>query len=148
MEIGVENLAKISAIVAKAQSEIDEIAPGMVDIKTVFSHWNIPESEITRNCNRVIHLICDHFDITVEKFKSAARDRKLVDARKYFFKYIKETWPQLSLVVIGRLINKDHATVLHSVKVFNSLYETDSLFRERYDHLEILLNSMLSKTRR
>lgn len=147
MELGSEKLAKIAHIVKKAQSEIDEIAPGMVDIRTVFSNWNIPSPEISRRMNMIVDYLCDHLSISKEDFKSNSRKRTLVDARKYYFKYVKTHYPGISLIVLGRSINKDHATVLHSIKTFDSLYKTDRVFEQQYKSVVQFIDTMLSKTR-
>jgi hypothetical protein len=41
-----------------------------------------------------------------------------------------------TLSTIGKLINKDHATVMHSVKSIHNMYDTDKRFRAMYDRID------------
>ena len=53
-----------------------------------------------------------NFDLNVKK-----RKRELVYSRAVYFKLAREHTKE-SLHRIGRLVNKDHATALHGIKVF------------------------------
>ena len=37
---------------------------------------------------------------------------------------------------IGKIFGKDHATISHSKKTINNLYDTDSRFREQFDRID------------
>ncbi len=58
------------------------------------------------------------------------RIRPIVEIRCYF-SFIARTMGY-GLVEIARHIKKDHTTVMHYVKTFNSLYETQQNFRDTY----------------
>ena len=62
------------------------------------------------------------------------RKRKLVDARIIYAKIAREY--NYSFKSIGRLIGKDHATIIHYMKNFDWLFSTDTEFRERYIYLK------------
>ena len=51
-----------------------------------------------------------------------SRKRHLVYQRMYLYKYLRET-KLLTIAKIGRLFNKDHATVIYSLKQFDSILE-------------------------
>ena len=36
---------------------------------------------------------------------------------------------------IGRLLGKDHSTVLHAIKAVNNMYDTDKQYRAMYDRI-------------
>lgn len=56
-------------------------------------------------------------DITQE-----CRKREIIEARALYFYLIKQLYPKRSLQLIGDSLNKNHATVIHSLKNYN-LYE-------------------------
>ncbi len=45
-------------------------------------------------------------------------------------------------VSIGRHINRDHTTVINSIRTFRNLYQTDEVFRMRYFNI---INHIKSK---
>lgn len=58
------------------------------------------------------------------------RIRPIVEIRCYF-SFIARTMGY-GLAEIARYMKKDHTTVMHHVKTFNSLYETQQNFRDTY----------------
>ena len=40
------------------------------------------------------------------------------------------------MTTIGQFLdNRDHSTVINSVRVFENLYQTDDIFREKYERI-------------
>lgn len=69
---------------------------------------------------------------TVVKLTSKLRKREIVELRHMYFHMAKEIG--FSLVSIGEHIgNRDHTTVIHGIKSFKSLYETDDTYRKKYN---------------
>ena len=63
------------------------------------------------------------------------RKRQYVDARAMAC-FIMSRKLNLTLSQIGEILNKNHATVLHSLKLFDNLYETDYRFKEKFDKIK------------
>ncbi|MDP2338048.1 MAG: helix-turn-helix domain-containing protein [Bacteroidota bacterium] len=82
--------------------------------------------------------IIEHLGITPEQIRIKTRKRETVLARQMaHFKSVRFTWHTLS--AIGSYFGeKDHATVLHSVRSINNLLDTDYEFCEQ--HEEFLKN--------
>lgn len=77
------------------------------------------------------NIICTNMNVTEEELLSKRRNRYIVDAR-HLFTYLIKQETDFSLSTIGRMIGgKDHATVLHSNKVWNNLLDTDMNYRIR-----------------
>ena len=75
---------------------------------------------------------------------SKLRDRDSVEARAVFFKLVREK-TDLTLSAMGKLVNRDHATALHGIRVvFPSLeyYNKDlhTLYLHMLDEDNILAN--------
>lgn len=73
--------------------------------------------------------------IGYEDLKKKSRRRSLVEGRKMYCYFIKNKlgW---SLKQIGDSIgNRDHTTVIHNIKGFGDLYQTDDTFRDISDRV-------------
>lgn len=66
--------------------------------------------------------------------KRKTRKREYVDARAIAF-YIIKTELNLSLDAIGKFFEKNHATVLHGLRVFYNLIETDKSFKNKFNKI-------------
>lgn len=73
---------------------------------------------------------------------SSKRYRELVDIRHMFF-YFARRYTLMSLSEIGRYANKDHATVLHSCKMFQTIYDVDEEYRNKAHTIDAEYNSAI-----
>lgn len=81
-------------------------------------------------------VICDHFELPVEKIHSNTRRREIVIARQLAMFFAKKHTKN-SLASIGAQCGKrDHATVLHACKTVQNLIETDKSFKSLVDELD------------
>jgi chromosomal replication initiation ATPase DnaA len=72
--------------------------------------------------------------------KTRYRGRKYVEARQLFTTFmVRHT--KRTLQDIGDMVGRDHATVLHSVKVINNMCDTDSKFKAMYNRIDKSLNN-------
>lgn len=101
-------------------------------------------SQLKVNYDELAEIVCSVFNVTQGELTSTRRHRHLVDARKAFFYFALQLRDrqkrQDSLVSIGRMLGKDHATVIHSVKQANSLIETDEEFRNKVSRIDDKVN--------
>jgi len=77
-------------------------------------------------------IVCDEMDITIEDFENnlSRQFRKYVIPRQIIF-YILKNYENMTITAIGKLLNKDHATVVYSCKVIQNLIDTDKFLREK-----------------
>jgi hypothetical protein len=83
--------------------------------------------------NKIIELINQELavDITQE-----CRKREIIEARALYFYIIKKLYPKMSLQRIANPLNKNHATVIHSLKNYT--------YYEKYNpKLEDIKNNIL-----
>ena len=73
-------------------------------------------------------------EITGMDLAAKSRVREVVDVRRVAFKLTK-TLTKSSLTSIGKLYNKDHATVLHGIKTFDYLVDHSD-----FKHIKIMYN--------
>ena len=68
----------------------------------------------------IIKLSCYYCDIKREEFDSPNRDKEILFARYFVAYYLRNNYNTtnkvLSLKRIGKLINRDHATVLNAIR--------------------------------
>ena len=82
----------------------------------------------------IIREVCKFFDIPIKTIKQNSLKREVVECRQFCMFYIREK-TALSLDRIGKIFNKDHATVLYSIKnvknliKFNGYDERDAWMR-------------------
>lgn len=57
--------------------------------------------------------------------RSSKRTRELVYMRYVCYHVIRKRFPLLTLIAIGNLFNKDHATVIHGLEMYESLKNYD-----------------------
>ena len=75
--------------------------------------------------------ICLYWGVSSDDLLSSCRDRTLVYAR-HSLRYLLYQDKNLPLAEIGTLTNCDHATVLHSVKVFRIMVKQDYMFNQLF----------------
>ncbi len=84
--------------------------------------------------DRILNIVTEEFGVTVSEIQGKRRERRIVEARQ-LISYIMVVRMKLTLNHTGihALGGRDHTTVIHSIRKFNNLYETDELYREKSD---------------
>ncbi len=65
--------------------------------------------------DKILEAICEMLQVSVSRVLSGRRHKELVFARKLFF-YVCRNLLNFSLNQCGKLMNKDHSTVIHDLK--------------------------------
>lgn len=94
---------------------------------------------------RVVAAICIYYEMDISEFYNSyhSRIRKYVKIRQiasYFFKL----YTDLSLHDIGYAFNKDHATVLNSIKKVKNYIDTDKQFKRQIEELNDIIKPILT----
>jgi len=66
---------------------------------------------------KIESVVCDRLKIPVQEFRSVKRSRHLVEARNIFFCIARKLNTDLTFKQIGEYVNKNHATVMHGIKI-------------------------------
>jgi len=74
--------------------------------------------------------VSEYTGISIENLKSKSRDRPFVYARNLFCFAAKAIYQHAGTTAIGKIINRDHATVLHSLRMANDFIYTGDPFSE------------------
>lgn len=86
---------------------------------------------------KILTEVCNHFEVTTEELRSKRRLLNLVLARSFYAKLCMELVPRITKVNIGKRLQKDHSTIIHSLQQFES-----RLFQ--YKHLNDVYTRMKS----
>lgn len=80
----------------------------------------------------LMNIINEYYQIDI---RSTSRERNYVQGRFFFYRYMR-THTTLSLKVLATFIcNHDHSTVIHALKKFEDLHNTDKQFRHDYNQI-------------
>jgi len=83
----------------------------------------------------IVNSVVNVTGIEFIKIQSVTRKREILYAR-HLFCYFARKRTKLSLQEIGNILNRDHATVLHSVKTVKDLLTYDREFIEIVPEIE------------
>ena len=83
----------------------------------------------------VKEIVEDYFKLKID---SRTRQRKYVEARAIYYKLLREN-SRMSLQAIGKTMNRDHATALHSLRQIKDWLEYDKEIKRDYN----IINSRL-----
>ena len=86
---------------------------------------------------KVMDVICEQKHIHEFEVLSKSRAKPLVMAR-HQITFILRKKTKMSSTFIGTLLNKDHATILHSIKLWQDLLDTDKEIAS--DHFWVMQN--------
>ena len=123
-------------------SRIYNKLPNLAETKIVLKDLlNISENKVT--IDLIQTLVCKFFKISKNEMLSSRRSRYLVRPRQTAI-YLTKILTSKSLPEIGReFSNRDHTTIIHSVKTIEKLKESDKDMAENIDKLknQILYNT-------
>ena len=116
-------------------SRIYNKLPTLVETKTILKDLlNLYENKVTIDSIQTI--VCQFFKISKNEMLSARRSRYLVRPRQTAI-YLSKLLTSKSLPEIGRAFsNRDHTTVIHSVKTIERLRQEDKDLNSNIDNLK------------
>lgn len=131
-------LVHLGADQVKVRVRMQEIDKFRKDIQVLLHGADdlIQRPSITEIFTRV----CQEWNTLPAQLMGKTRQRSLVEPRHVFFYLVMRVWAQkISLKECGRLLLRDHSTVLHSIKTVNNLMETELAFAARVRRVMLLL---------
>ena len=99
---------------------------------------SIPDgTELTTEILNAVSEVCH---VSGADIFSKCRKREFNDARIIYLTFVRKgtTW---TLMKIARHISRNHATIIHAMKTFESLIATDPRFKKKVNQIIELLNS-------
>ncbi len=123
-----------SAVISlKAQSNLLKIKPDLDMVKEILK--NVVHTEENRISPEIIlNLVADQFKVGVDELKSRSR-KKNVSFPRQVIMYLSRKYTDNSLADIGRVLNRDHSTVVHSIRSISQKQAGNNSVRGQLDYL-------------
>lgn len=102
--------------------------PGLKPVKRI-AKVDIVEQE------KIIEIVCDHFETTLGKLQRKSRYAETVLARSTLMHFLYK-YTSLNKAQIGRLLKKNHTTVIHNLKSFEDRIEIEDHVRGHVDMIK------------
>ena len=119
------NIRQIEGILKKIQAFIDLQGVGVVSMELVQQITKeIIDSEKAYAPEYIIARIADYYNITPEEVVGKGKTTNVVNARQMAI-YLIRKLTGLTLEQIGEAMNRDHSTVLHSIRKVEELLKSD-----------------------
>lgn len=87
---------------------------------------------------KIFEIIAGEFDITVEMLMSKKKTENIIRARHTLYSTLNRLG--MNKVETGRRLDRDHTSVIHGLRVYHNLYDTDDNFRYRAKRVETIVN--------
>jgi len=83
----------------------------------------------------IVNFVAEWFELTPRQLASKTRKREILEPRQMAI-WLAVKYTRMSKVAIGANIGgKDHATVLHSVRVVDNLLDTDKFYSRSFNEM-------------
>jgi chromosomal replication initiation ATPase DnaA len=99
--------------------------------------------QTSNNIDKLFLTIHELFDVSREDLVSASRLGDIVDLRRIAMYYLNKKMGMTSIMT-GKILGRDHATVLYNVNKVEELYEYDPKFRKIYEDIMSSLNDKVN----
>tara|TARA_R110002096_G_scaffold210537_2_gene397874 strand:+ start:1122 stop:1448 length:327 start_codon:yes stop_codon:yes gene_type:complete len=103
------------------------------------NYWIIPsttraEKDLTTKINNLIKRVCESYEISDKELMSKRRLAYIVRPRQIIM-YILRNDHKMTLERIATLFNKNHATIIHSVKSIENMISYDKDLKNKVNYL-------------
>ncbi len=112
---------------------------GIKDYKATISRQHFLDLKrkkaTNENCENLIRLVFNYFDVPTEMMKSKSRKREIIVARQFASYFLKQEFNNLSLQKIADYFGQHHSSIVHSIKQINNLVEYDLESKEHHQNI-------------
>ena len=81
-------------------------------------------------------VVCEFYFINQKQLPTVTRKREVIEARYLVWYLLRENHPNLSLQFLGKIYNRDHATVINGLNNIKIWLETDREFRKKFKEIK------------
>ena len=121
-------------LLTKAQRFADIHFPKQYVVTLTESH-NLSGLDFEAVADIILDRVCFFLRVEKETVMSKNRVNNIVEARFMYFNYMLATFKGYSLESLGKVCNRDHATVIHARKKHSEFMETDLKYAYEYTTL-------------
>ena len=106
------------------------IYPGMKNTEEYKKLRRFKRDRITKE--EILDIVAKNCCVSTSQILSRVRDRDVIDARFIFAAVMKKEFGY-TLKYIGKILNRDHTTIIHSLETFQDRYKQYNEYREVAD---------------
>ncbi len=122
-----------SVISLKAHSNLLRTEPDFDMVKEILKNV-ISENERSISTEIILDMVADQFKISTDELKSKSR-KKTVAFPRQIIMYLARKYTDHSLADIGRVLNRDHSTVVHSIRTITQKRASNTSVRGQVEYL-------------
>lgn len=89
----------------------------------------------TERDEKIIKEICSRYDVKWSSILSKNRKRCIVDARRLYCGILRNVFG-LTFEKIGTILNKNHATIVHNIKMHDNFISVLKSYKKNYEEIE------------
>lgn len=104
-----------------------QIYIGLPEQKQIMARFNRKEGDPLH----ILVATCEALDLHMHQVISKNRTREMSEARCIIVGLILQVNTHITLKQIGRMLNRDHTTIIYSRETFNALYKSDKSFTKK-----------------
>jgi chromosomal replication initiator protein len=93
---------------------------------------------------RITEIVSGHTRITIPEMKGKRQKREITNARQVAMYFAFQN-KMGSLAFIGKFFNRDHATVLHAVRVVNNYIVTGDPIKDTVERCRVEIDKRMSR---
>lgn len=90
----------------------------------------------------VFHEVRNEYGLSISHIRNKTRISYVREARQVFTQLMRE-YSSMSTTEIGRLVNRDHSTVIATTKAVRRELDTNALYRNRYSKMKFNIESKI-----
>jgi chromosomal replication initiation ATPase DnaA len=111
---------------------------------SVTSYAGVIASQDSIIVSKVKELVLKYYNVKFEDVNIRSRKREVSEIRQAFCYWVKR-YASLSLKSIGKLVSRDHSTIIHAITTYENIYENHYLFAPTHNKIERELNNFTLK---
>ena len=85
--------------------------------------------------DKIKYEICNRYNLEWQRIKSKSRIRVIIDARRLYCGILRYVF-KLTFQEIGDILNKSHATILHSIQQHDIFVKILKSYKKNYNEIE------------
>lgn len=96
------------------------------------NYFLIPGIQRKVTMDFIVLTICEYYNVDIGELKGGSRNYPLPFIRQVVF-YFTRKYTNMTQGMIGKYLNRDHATVIYGIKKIKDLYEFDKKVKSEID---------------
>lgn len=88
----------------------------------------------------IMEEVCKYYGFSQRTIEGKSRMKNIIEARYIFIDLLyNDPHSKISKTKIGHLLNRDHSTIIHSLRNVRDWLQVDQMFRTRYHEIHTIL---------